>query len=779
MRQIKEIANKHISLHFPAIDENVKAQYAEAAEILSGILTGTVHPETRIPLENCADESFNRLRAIAVGSYCFEMHSELKSRFERFDSKCGGWQAYAEYSITLHKEFAAMLTDILNEAARERRESFDKPFKVLSIDIETYSSNDIAGCGVYKYVEAEDFAVLLFAYSCDYGPVEIVDFASGETLPEHIFKALTNPKVLKTAFNATFERVCLSKFFGVSLTAEQWECTMVRSAMLGLPMSLAAVAKVLKLDEQKMDEGKALIRYFSVPCKPTKTNGMRTRNLPEHAPKKWEVFKTYCRRDVEVENGIRQRTEAFKIPSFEKELYNIDQRINDRGVMVDMPFVKNAIRMSLVYSGRLSAEAAELTGLDNPNSVAQLKTWLEQETGNEVKSLNKKDMPDIIKTADGERVQRLLAIRQELGKTSVKKYEAMEKAVCTDNRVRGLLQFCGASRTGRWSGRLVQVQNLPQNHLSDLDLARRLVTDGDLDILEMCYGNVPDTLSQLIRTAFIAKLGHTFIVSDFSAIEARVIAWLARERWRLDVFRTHGKIYEASAAMMFHVPVESITKTDPRRQKGKIAELALGYQGSVGAMKSMGGERMGLSEEEMQEIVNNWRKANPAIVALWETVQSAAMSVINGREAGIQRGIYFRNELGAMTIQLPSGRKLFYPRAALEVREKFGRKSKVITYEGQNQTTKKWEVQETYGGKLVENIVQAIARDCLAVTMVRLEKLGYPIVFHVHDEVILEVPEGGDKTLAEVCEIFKQPIPWAEGLPLKGDGYVTKYYKKD
>lgn len=671
-----------------------------------------------------------------------------------------------------------MWNDMINEASKERRETVTA-FKILSIDIETYSSNDISGCGVYKYAEAEDFAILLFAYSCDYGPVEIIDLASGEKLPDHIYKALSDPKILKTAFNATFERICLSKYFGLYLTSDQWECTMVRSAMLGLPLSLAAVGKVLNLEDQKMDEGKALIRYFSVPCKPTKTNGIRIRNLPEHAPDKWDVFKKYCKRDVEVENAIRQKTAAFRILPAEKELYDIDQRINDRGVMLDMQMVNNAIRMSLIYSGRLTAEAAELTGLDNPNSVAQLKGWLEQETGNEVKSLNKKDIPDIIKSADAEHVQRLLSIRQELGKTSVKKYEAMSKAVCEDDRVRGLLQFYGASRTGRWAGRLVQVQNLPQNHIEDLDFARSLVFRGDLDMLELCYGNVPDTLSQLIRTAFIAKPGHTFIVSDFSAIEARVIAWLAGEAWRLEVFRTHGKIYEASASMMFHVPVESITKTDPRRQKGKIAELALGYQGGVGAMKTMGGEKMGLSEDEMKEIVTHWRSANPAIVGLWDEVQAAAMQAISGRDASIRKGVKFRTELGALTIELPSGRKLFYPRARIESREKFGRKSKTIIYEGQNQTTKKWEDLETYGGKLVENIVQGIARDCLAVTMIRLEKMGYPIVFHVHDEVILEVPDDGTRTLAEVCEVFKKPIVWAEGLPLKGDGYVTNYYKKD
>ena len=775
MKQFKTISSDFISRYFPPQDECIIAGYVRAIEILSEFIFDTVEEEARIILKDISDDRYEELRQVALTSYSFDVFGTRKSFF---DGGGTGWIPFTEYGISFHKNFARMWNDMINEASKERRETVTA-FKILSIDIETYSSNDISSCGVYKYAEAEDFTILLFAYSCDYGPVEVIDLASGEKLPEHIYKALSDPKILKTAFNATFERICLSKYFGLYLTSDQWECTMVRSAMLGLPLSLAAVGKVLNLEDQKMDEGKALIRYFSVPCKPTKTNGMRTRNLPEHAPEKWDVFKKYCKRDVEVENAIRQKTAAFKILPAEKELYDVDQRINDRGAMLDMEMVNNAIRMSQVYNGRLTAEAAELTGLDNPNSVAQLKSWLEQETGNEIKSLNKKDMPDIIKSTDAEHVQRLLSIRQELGKTSVKKYEAMSKAVCEDDRVRGLLQFYGASRTGRWAGRLVQVQNLPQNHIEDLDLARSLVKRGDLDMLELCYGNVPDTLSQLIRTAIIAKPGHTFIVSDFSAIEARVIAWLAGEAWRLEVFRTHGKIYEASASQMFHVPVESITKTDPRRQKGKIAELALGYQGGVSAMKTMGGEKMGLSEDEMKEIVNHWRNANPAIVGLWGDVQAAAMQAISGRDASIRKGVKFRSELGAMTIELPSGRKLFYPRARIELREKFGRKSKTIIYEGQNQTTKKWEEQETYGGKLVENIVQGIARDCLAVTMIRLEKMGYPIVFHVHDEVILEVPDDGTKTLAEVCEVFKKPIVWAEGLPLKGDGYVTNYYKKD
>lgn len=776
MKQISEIVNDYVGRYFAGLDDAIKTGYIQAVQILSEFISDTVEEENRIILKGLSDELFGELRVVAASSYSFDIFGERKSFF---DNTGGGWMPYTEYGLSFHKGFARMWNDIIKETSRERRETSDKPFSVLSIDIETYSSNDLSGCGVYKYVEADDFTILLFAYSCDYGPVDIVDLALGEQLPEHIFKALSDPAILKTAFNAAFERVCLSAYFGVHLTSGQWECTMVRSAMLGLPMSLSAVGKVLHLEDQKMDEGKALIRYFSIPCKATKTNGMRTRNLPEHATDKWDVFKKYCKRDVEVENSICQKTLAFKIPPTEKELYDIDQRINDRGVMLDMKMVNNAIRMSLIYRGHLMAEAAELTGLDNPNSVTQLKAWLEQETGSEVKSLNKKDMPDIIKAADADHVQRLLAIRQELGKTSVKKYEAMEKAVCGDDRARGLTQFYGASRTGRWSGRIIQLQNLPQNHISDLDLARSLVVEGDLDMFEMCYGNVPDTLSQLIRTAIIAKPGHTFIVSDFSAIEARVIAWVAGEDWRMDVFRTHGKIYEASASMMFHVPVEEITKTDPRRQKGKIAELALGYQGGVGAMKTMGGEKMGLSENEMKDIVTHWRNANPAIVSLWDEVQSAAMQVLSGRDTTIRKGIKFRYELGAMTIELPSGRKLFYPRASVELREKFGKKSRTIVYEGQNQTTKKWEEQETYGGKLVENIVQAIARDCLAVTMLRIERLGYPIVFHVHDEVILEVPDDGSRTLAEVCEVFKQPIMWADGLPLKGDGYVTDYYKKD
>lgn len=717
---------------------------------------------------DCSEPEFQKLNVVAT---------HYPNTFETWGELIGLAPATIRHNIKLTNGFSIICNEIAVSLNGKAAANDREPIKVLEIDIETYSSVDISSSGVYKYSEADDFTILLFAYACDDKPVQIVDFAAGETLPERIFQALTDPNVLKTAFNAAFERICISRFYGIDLPIDQWECTMVRSAMLGLPLSLAQVGKVLNLEEQKMAEGKALIKYFSCPCKPTKVNEGRTRNLPEHAPEKWSVFKSYCIRDVEVERAIRNKTKGYVIPDSEKALYAVDQSINDRGVLVDMDLVYNAIRMDNVYKTRLCEEAMTLSGLENPNSVTQLRAWLETETGSTVKALTKKDIPDLLAGTDNSKVKRLLAIRQELAKTSTKKYEAMKNAACADGRVRGLLQFHGANRTGRWAGRLVQVQNLPQNHIEDLDLARNLVLEGDLEVLEMMYGNVPDTLSQLIRTAFIAKPGHTFFVCDFSAIEARVIAWLANETWRLDVFQTHGKIYEASAAMMFHVPVDEITKMDPRRQKGKIAELALGYQGGIAALKTMGGEKMGLSESEMQEIVNNWRKANPAIVKLWDDVQSAAISCIEKKKSvTLQHGITFSIRLGALMISLPSGRCLSYPRPYIG-ENRFGSKS--ICYEGLSQTTKQWGRQETYGGKLVENIVQAIARDCLAVTIMRLEAKGYPIVFHVHDEVIIEARADGSQTLEEVEEIFRQPIPWAKELPLKGAGYVTNYYLKD
>lgn len=742
--------------------EELTAAFLILAKYLNNFFTG----EFYVKIE-CSEAEFQQLNAVAT-SY--------PNTFETWSELIGLSPVVIRYNVRLTNGFSIICNEIAVRLNGKAAEYDREPIKVLGIDIETFSSVDIVSCGLYKYAESDDFTILLFAYACDNKPVQIVDFASGEKIPERIFQALTDPKILKTAFNASFERICIGRYYGVDLPIEQWECTMVRSAMLGLPLSLSQVGKVLNLDDQKMAEGKALIKYFSCPCKPTKTNGGRIRNLPEHAPDKWETFKRYCVRDVEVERSIRDKTKSFTIPESERELYVIDQRINDRGVLIDMSLVKHAIRMDTLYKGRLNVEAVELSGLDNPNSVAQLKAWLEKETGNDIVTLNKKDIPDLLKATNSDIVERMLRIRQEMSKTSTKKYGVMEKAACADNRVRGLLQFYGANRTGRWAGRLVQVQNLPQNHIDDLDYARTLVKGGDLDMVEMMYGNVPDTLSQLIRTAFIAKPGYTFLVCDFSAIEARIIAWLAGEHWRLDVFRTHGKIYEASASMMFHVPVEKITKTDPRRQKGKIAELALGYQGGVGAMKTMGGEGMGLSEAEMQEIVAHWRKANPAIVRLWADIENCAKATITSGQLTECHGLHFYKSMGLLMIRLPSGRSLSYPKSTIGT-NRFGNES--ITYEGLNQTTKQWGKQETYGGKLVENIVQAIARDCLAETIIRLERGGFPIVFHVHDEVIVEARTDGSQILEEVENVFKRPIPWAEGLPLKGTGYITNYYLKD
>lgn len=766
-KRIHEISAETIRRYMPDAGDQDCVELTETFLILGKYMDNFFTDERYVTI-NCSDMEFRYLGNVAT-SYkdTLDSWSELISL---------GTPASVRYNVKPTKTFSGICNDIAVRLGAVMAEISREPIHTLGIDIETYSSEDIAN-GVYRYADAEDFTILLFAYSVNDGPVLITDIAQGEEIPSRIVEALTDPHVIKTAFNAAFERTCLNKFFGLNMDAEQWECTMVRSAMLGLPLSLDAVGRVLKLEQQKMQEGKSLIRYFSCPCKPTKVNGGRTRNLPQHAPDKWATFKRYCIRDVEVEQAIRRITAAYRIPESEHRLYVADQRINDRGVLVDMDLVTQAIRMDAAYKGRLNAEAMEISGLDNPNSVAQLKAWLEKETDTTVDKLSKKDLPALLASADNDKVERMLRIRQEMAKTSTKKYEAMRKTACSDGRVRGLLQFYGANRTGRWAGRLVQVQNLPQNHLEDLDYARSLVKSGDLSAVELLFGNVPDTLSQLIRTAFIAKDGCTFLVCDFSAIEARVIAWLAGEQWRLEVFRTHGKIYEASASMMFHVPVDEITKTDPRRQKGKIAELALGYQGGVGAMKTMGGESMGLTEDEMTDIVNNWRNANPAIVRLWKDVEAAARMVIRYGEPVSVKGLKFFMSLGAMMIQLPSGRCLSYPRPSVGV-NRFGSES--ICYEGVSQTTKQWCQQETYGGKLVENIVQGIARDCLAITILRLEEKGYPTVFHVHDEVIIEAPENdGVHTLQGVEEIFRMPITWAPGLPLKGAGYTTKYYLKD
>lgn len=660
--------------------------------------------------------------------------------------------------------------------------------QTLAIDIETYSSNDLLKGGVYKYVDAIDFEVLMIAYSFNGEPVKIFDlkqtagiqstphklYADGEIA--YFIHKLTDARVLKTAYNANFERTCLAKFFNIELPAEQWECTAVKAAMVGLPHGLDQVAKVLQMNVQKDAAGKALIKYFSLPCKPTKANDMRTRNLPVHNPEKWQQFKDYCVQDVVVEQAIRQRIAFFSLPEQEKHLWALDQRINDNGVLVDVPFVQQAIEMDAVHRENLMEEAVQLTGLDNPNSAAQLRQWLGDAIGEEVATLRKADIPVLRNSTDDETVKRVLGIRQELAKTSVKKYEAMRTAVCSDDRVRGLLQFYGANRTGRWAGRLVQVQNLPQNHIPDLDAARQLVAAGERENVECFFGNVPDTLSQLIRTAFVAPPNHRFIVADFSAIEARVIAWLAGEKWRIDVFNTHGKIYEASAAQMFKVPIESITKGSDLRQKGKVSELALGYQGGPSALVNMGALKMGIPEEELPKLVAMWRQSNKAIVNYWYEVEQAALScVMEGEPVTIKHGIRFFLNKGCLFIQLPSGRLLSYLRPKI-VEGKFGKP--MLKYEGMDQTTKQWKQIDTYGGKLVENIVQAVARDCLAFAMLQLDAAGYKIVMHIHDEVVLEVHNDKGST-EEVNSIMGKGAPWAKGLPLTADSYETTYYRKD
>ena len=645
----------------------------------------------------------------------------------------------------------------------------------IGIDIETYSSNDLKSCGVYKYVEAPDFTILLFAYSVDRGPVTCCDFAQGETLPENVVEALRDPGVVKTAFNAAFERVCISHYFGWPLMdPAQWRCTMVRAARMGLPLSLGQCGEVLRLADGKMKEGAALIRYFSVPNR-------GKRHLPADAPDRWEVFKKYCIRDVEVEQAILAKVRRLEIPAFDEELYTVDQRINDRGVMIDAQMVANAARFDDDYKAELLKEAQQISGMENPNSPAQIKQYIHQATGLPIQSLNKKDLDDIEKQLKyWPKPRRVLEIRREMGKTSNKKYPAMLQCVCQDGRIHGLLQFCGAARTGRWAGRLVQIQNLPQNHLQDLDYARQLVKAGDLADFELNYSNPTQVLSELIRTAFIAKPGCTFHVCDFSAIEARVIAWIAGENWVLDVFRNGGDIYCATASQMFGVPVEKHGANAELRQKGKIAVLALGYGGGIGALENMGGSKMGLTEREEKEIILKWRDANPRIVKFWATVEAAAMKALKtGESTTIHRGIEVAKRWGMLTITLPSGRIVCYPRARIgtEYGDSWRGDHEIIEYEGLNQTTKKWEAIRTYGGKLTENIVQSVARDILGIVILRAEAAGLKIVFHIHDEIVVEAEPG--QTLEDVTTIFSQPIDWCKDLPLKGAGYTTPYYLKD
>lgn len=644
--------------------------------------------------------------------------------------------------------------------------------RILEVDIETYSNVDLIKCGVYAYADSPAFEVLLFAYSFDGGETQIVDLAQGEELSTEVESAIFDDSITKTAFNANFERTCLSKYFRKRLSPASWHCSAVQAAMLALPRSLEDVGAVLGLERQKMKEGKDLIRYFCIPCKPTKANGGRTRNLPCHAPEKWELFKTYCVRDVDVEKAIRRKLHHFPILESEMEVYRLDQEINDRGVLVDRELVHQSIACDLLHKDIVTKRAYELTGLENPNSVTQLKSWL-GENGVEVESLSKKAAADLIQESDGE-VQELLRLRLLMAKTSVKKYEAMERSVSSDGRVHGLLQFYGANRTGRWAGRLVQVQNLPQNHIIDLELARNLVKLGRYEDLELFYDSTPNVLSELIRTAFVPQPGCRFVVADFSAIEARVLAWLAGEQWRLDVFTSHGKIYEASASAMFHVPIEEVTKGSPLRQKGKISELALGYGGSVGALTSMGALDMGLIEEELAPLVSTWRNANPHITKFWWDVDAAAIKAFTEKKKTSVGKITLEYKSGILFIELPSGRKLSYvkPRMALN---KFGRNG--LTYEGIAKN-KKWSRIETYGPKLVENIVQGTARDLLAEAMLRVEKKGYTIVMHCHDEIIAEVPEGIGSVEEMSAAMAEQP-DWAEGLPLRADGYECAFYKKE
>lgn len=654
----------------------------------------------------------------------------------------------------------------------------------LSIDIETKSSVDIGKAGAYKYAQSEDFEILLFAYQLDDSKVEIVDLVQGEKIPAVIVDALSNPFVIKHAYNAAFEWYCLNRA-GYKTPIDQWRCTMMHGLYCGYTAGLEATGKAIGLpqDKQKLTTGKALIKYFCVPCKPTKSNGGRTWNLPKHAPEKWELFKDYCKQDVVTEREILKRLNQFPVPEEEEKLWQMDIMMNAFGVRVDTSLIEGALYIDEISTQKLTEEAIQLTGLQNPNSTSQLMEWLEAETGEQVANLQKETVAELLNRGYPEKVRRALSIRQQLGKTSIKKYVTMDNAKGEGDRVRGLTQFYGANRTGRWAGRLVQLQNLPRNYLKTLDYARETVRSKNYDRLHILYGNVPDTLSQLIRTAFIPSEGNKFVVADFSAIEARVIAWLAGEQWVNEVFATHGRIYEATASQMFNVPIERITKGNPEyslRQKGKVATLALGYQGGTSALIAMGALNMGLTEEELPDIVSRWRQANPRIKDLWYAVEQAALTAMTTASEQAIRGLIFRLEgdliygQTSLTVQLPSGRKLFYPKPFLKENQ-FGKMA--IHYYTVGQQTRKWEVTSTYGGKMTENIVQAIARDCLAETLRRIDRLGLQVVFHVHDEVIIDAPM--DVTVEQICDLMAEPIPWAPGLILKGAGFESKYYMKD
>ena len=656
----------------------------------------------------------------------------------------------------------------------------------LSIDLETFSSIDIKKAGAQRYIASPDFEILLFAYSLDGAPPVCVDFAQGEMLPAWVADAITSPDYIKHAFNAAFEWGCLSKYIGRQLPPEQWRCTMFHALYAGYPTSLAAVGTAMGLpeDKRKLNTGKALIRYFCVPCAPSKANGRRTRNYPHHAPDRWQLFKEYNIGDVVTEMEIENRLAAIPVPDWLQKEWETDLIINSRGVAVDMPMVEGALELGATVRQSLMQEAMQISGLNNPNSVKQLAAWLETETGEEINSLNKATVADLMgKDDNSPQVQRMLEIRQELGKTSNKKYDAIKAAVCPDGRVRGLLQFYGANRTGRWAGRLVQVQNLPRTYTEPLELARELVKGRKLNALKAIYGSVQDTLSQLIRTAFVAPEGHILIDADFSAIEARVIAWLAGEEWVLEVFRTTGKIYEATASQLYGVPVDLIKKGNPEyslRQYGKAATLALGYQGGAHALITAGHLPKDTPEDELNDIKNRWRATNKRIVDLWYRMNAAAVQVIqNGGSVGVNNLVVAREfdvnqGINCMTITLPSGRKLYYVDPKLGV-NRWGDAS--ITYMGVNDKNK-WGLIETYGGKLVENCTQAIARDCLALSVQRLEAAGIPVTFHIHDEVVIDCPPN-TTTLEQVAGIMSQPVPWAPDLPLNAEGWVGQFFKKD
>lgn len=655
--------------------------------------------------------------------------------------------------------------------------------KHLSIDIETKSSVDIGKAGLYRYAQSEDFEIILFAYRLDNGPVQIVDLMQGEKIPVDIQSMLMDKEIIKHAYNAAFEWYCLNHA-GYTTPLEQWRCTMIHGLYCGYTAGLDATGKAIGLpqDKRKLAIGKALIRYFCVPCKPTKSNGNRTWNLPKHAPEKWELFKEYCKQDVVTESEILRRLDTFPVPEDEEKLWQMDIRMNAFGVKVDCDLIHGALSLDEKSRILLENEARELTGLDNPNSTPQLLKWLHG-NGIEMENLQKATVAEKLSEDLPENVKDMLEIRQQLGKTSIKKYVAMDAAKCTDDRVRGLTQYYGANRTGRWAGRLVQMQNLPRNYIKTLDYARKIVKQQNYEGLKFLYGNVPDTLSQLIRTAFIPSEGNKFVVADFSAIEARVIAWLAGETWVNEVFATHGKIYEATASQMFHVPIEKIAKGNPEyslRQKGKVATLALGYQGGSNALIAMGALDMGLSEEELPDIVHRWRNANPRIRDLWYAVEEAALAVMQTAQPQAIYNLIFNLESDILygqsflTVQLPGGRKLYYPRPFLKENQ-FGKLA--IHYYTVGQQTKKWEVTSTYGGKMTENIVQAIARDCLAETLRRIDAKGLQVVFHVHDEVIIDAPM--ETTVDEICDLMAEPIPWAPGLILKGAGFESNYYMKD